>query len=293
MIGGSTCEDAAVRWGDSGLDAAQVAFVERVLPGSVVVTDDSWGLLDTRVLHVRSSHGDHTVKACGPDNTHFPRELLAHRSWTGELVRHGDTAPLMHADVEARVLVIDRIPGRLALGNDDETSSDLHRQAGRILRRFHDQTAITDPDHLAVETAKALRLLDAPHRIDSATVRRVRSLLRSAEPHPVTVVPTHGDWHPRNWIVHEDRLHVIDFGRFALRPAATDLTRLAVLYWERKPRLEQAFIEGYGDDPREADDWRWLQLREAVGTAVWAFAVGDPAFEAQGQRMLRAALSAF
>lgn len=282
-----------MEWDESGLDAAQIAFITRTLPGAVIASDDSWGLLDTRVLHVRSEHGDHTVKASGPDNSHFPRELLAHREWTGDLVRDGDTPPLVAADPDARVLVLRRVPGHLALGSTDETSADVHRQAGRILRRFHDQTARLDTGHLRAETAKSLRALDAPHRIDPATADRARALLRSAEPHPVTLVSTHGDWHPRNWIVDEGRLHAIDFGRFALRPAASDLTRLAVLYWDRSPGLERAFFDGYGDDPRDADDWRWLQLREAVGTAVWAFTVGDGAFEAQGRRMLRDALSAF
>ena len=69
--------------------------------------------------------------------------------------------------------------------------------------------------------------------------------------------------------------------------------RLAVLYWERRPELERAFLDGYGEDPRDPEDWRWLQLREAVGTAVWAYAVHDESFEAQGHRMLREALTAF
>jgi len=84
-----------------------------------------------------------------------------------------------------------------------------------------------------------------------------------------------------------------DFGRFGWRPASFDLTRLAVLHWQHDPALEAAFFDGYGDDPRTPDAWRWLQLREAVGTATWAYAVGDEGFEAQGHDMLRRALAAF
>lgn len=280
-------------WDESRLSPAQVAFVDAVLPGATIVSDDSWGLLDTRVLHVRSGAGDHTVKASGPENTHFPRELVAHREWTGALVRAGDTGRLVAADTEDRVLVLERVPGRLALGTPDETAAAVHRQAGAVLRRLHDQAARTDTDHLAAETAKALRSLDAPHRIDPRLEDRARTLLRSSVPHPVALVPTHGDWHPRNWIVQDGRLHAIDFGRFAFRPAAADLTRLAVLHWEHSPELEQAFFAGYGSDPRDADDWRWTQLREAVGTAAWAFAVHDERFERQGHQMLEHALAAF
>lgn len=280
-------------WDDSGLSPAQAAFVCRVLPGASILADESWGLLDTRVLHVRSSAGDHTVKASGPGNTHFPRELTAHRHWTGALLRGGDTGHLVAADTENRVLVLERVPGHLALGTSDETAAAVHRQAGTILRRLHDQAARTDADHLATETARALHALDAPHRLDPRVEERARTLLRSWTPHPVTLVPTHGDWHPRNWIVRDGRLFAIDFGRFAFRPAAADLTRLAVLHWEDSPELEHAFFAGYGADPRDTDDWRWLQLREAVGTAVWAVAVDDERFERQGRRMLENALAAF
>lgn len=41
-----------------------------------------------------------------------------------------------------------------------------------------------------------------------------------------------------------------------------------------------------GSDPREADAWMRLRIREAVGTAAWAYKVGDEAFEQQGHRMI-------
>ena len=114
-----------------------------------------------------------------------------------------------------------------------------------------------------------------------------------SRPQPATVVPTHGDWQPRNWLVHRGEIRAIDFGRFDFRPAATDLCRLAVQQWRGRPELEQAFLDGYGADPRSAPSWRIDLLQEAVGTAVWAFQVGDAAFEDQGHRMLREALQLF
>ncbi|MCJ1715174.1 phosphotransferase family protein [Curtobacterium sp. VKM Ac-2922] len=282
-----------MQWGDTGLDDRQLDFVRRAVPGARVVSNDSWGLLDTVVLHVVGDHHDVTVKASGPTNTHFPRELLAHRAWTAPLVASGDTGALLAADEAVRVLVLDRVPGHLALGTADEHAPDVHRQSGALLRRLHDQHAVRDDGYLRAETAKTLATLDTPHRIEPPIADRVRGLLARFEPTPVTLVPTHGDWQPRNWIVDDGRLRMIDFGRFSLRPRSSDLTRLAVLHWQVDPALEQAFFEGYGQDPREPDAWRWLQLREAVGTAVWAFAVGDERFEAQGHRMLADALAAF
>lgn len=289
-----------MQWGDTGLDDHQIAFVLRTLPDAVLVADDSWGLLDTWVLHVVDGGFSYTVKASGPDNTHFPRELEAHRTVTDTLRAAGDTGALVAADEQHRVLVLERVPGHLALGTADEHAPDVHRQAGAVLRRLHDHGTRHDPTFLLHEQAKALRALDAPHRISPDVVARTRAALEMLPAdHPdEALVPTHGDFHPRNWIVDDEgdrhgRLRVIDFGRFGWRPASFDLTRLAVLHWQDDPALEAAFFDGYGDDPRESDAWRWLQLREAVGTATWAYAVGDEGFEAQGHDMLRGALAAF
>ncbi|WIE64972.1 aminoglycoside phosphotransferase family protein [Curtobacterium sp. MCLR17_036] len=282
-------------WGRTGLDDRQASFVRAVLPGAEVVGDDSWGLLDTIVLHVVAEGRAYTVKACGPDNTHFPRELEAHRHWTAPLLATGDTNALVAVDPEHRVLVVTRVPGHLALDTPDATDPDVHRQAGVLLRQLHDQGTRHDPDHRVREHAKALAALDAPHRIAPGTVDRVRAVLGERPGGGVVepLVPTHGDWHPRNWVVDDGHLRAIDFGRFAWRPATADLTRLAVHHWQHDPVLEAAFLAGYGRDPRDPEQWRLLQLREAVGTAVWAYAVGDEDFEAQGHDMLRDALAAF
>jgi hypothetical protein len=54
--------------------------------------------------------------------------------------------------------------------------------------------------------------------------------------------------------------------------------------------LEDAFLEGYGSDPRKPAVWHRNCVREAIGTAAWAYRVGDEAFEAQGHRMIAAVL---
>jgi hypothetical protein len=57
------------------------------------------------------------------------------------------------------------------------------------------------------------------------------------------------------------------------------------------PILEAAFLDGYGSDPRTPDLWRTLQIREAIGTAVWAHQVGDEPFEREGHRMIEVVLT--
>jgi len=71
-----------------------------------------------------------------------------------------------------------------------------------------------------------------------------------------------------------------------LAPALVDLVRLHRQDFQDDPRLEQAFLAGYGSDPRRDELWPRQLLAQAVTTAVWAFGVGDEAFEQQGHRMV-------
>jgi len=52
-------------------------------------------------------------------------------------------------------------------------------------------------------------------------------------------------------------------------------------------------VDGYGNDPREPAAWRSTLLREAIGTAVWAYLVGDRAFDEQGHRMIARSLAMY
>jgi hypothetical protein len=205
-------------------------------------------------------------------------------------VAEGRAARLHFAVVALRLLVVDYLPGVLAGSSPAALDPDVHRQAGALLRQFHDEASV---DGAAAEEAamrSALTWLDSPHRIAPATVARLREALAAASVDPPRAVPTHGDWQPRNWLVDGGVVRVIDFGRFALRAAATDFARLAAQEWRTSPDCERAFFEGYGDDPRTAEHWRLVRLREAIGTAAWAYQVGDEEFEQQGHRMIAEAL---
>jgi Ser/Thr protein kinase RdoA (MazF antagonist) len=266
--------------------------VEERLPGAELIRDMSWGLVDTTVLHVRVGADNVVVKAAGAGDTHLPREIAAHPEHTAPLVATGQAAALRDSSAALRVILLDHLPGELVLGTDAEWESDTYAQAGELLRRLHEQEARTDIEYEARATARALHWLDQPHRLEPDTASRAQAVLQAAPAHAVRLVPTHGDWHPRNWLIDQGTVRVIDFGRFAFRPASTDLTRLAAQQWRSRPELEQAFFSGYGDDPRDPDAWRLEALREAVGTACWAYRVGDEAFERQGHRMLAEALAA-
>ena len=278
----------------SQLSAGQRDLVEMWLPGLTVQADRSWGLVATTVLEIRAADGTHgIVKAGGPADHHIAREIHAHLSWLAPWTRGGLAPELLHHDREAKVLVTRYLPGELVQDHPAEAEPETYRQAGRLLTALHGQLAVVDTDFHAHQNARSLAWLDGEHRIAAETAAELRRLIESWPTPPATLVPTHGDWQARNWLIESGVVRVIDFGRAALRPPATDFARMAARDFRGRPDLEQAFLAGYGADPRERDEWARTQLREAIGTAAWAYQVGDEAFEAQGHRMLAEALAAF
>ena len=168
-----------------------------------------------------------------------------------------------------------------------------YRQAGVLLAAFHHQKSVKSHDYWEHANSRSIRWLSANHRIPVTTVDALRSVLNDHHLGPVELVPTHGDWHTRNWLADMGVVSVIDLGRADLRPALTDLTRLAHHEWMGHPEQESAFFDGYETDPRDPAQWRAALLHEAIGTAVWAFQVGDRDFEAQGHRMIDSVLEMY
>ncbi|WP_235531487.1 phosphotransferase [Phycicoccus sp. Soil748] len=273
--------------------ADQLHLLDLWLPGAEVVHDHSWGQVERAVREVVHAGRRYIVKAGGPDDHHMAREIRAHQSWLQPWTSLGRAPLLAFADLPTRLLVTHHLSGRLVLGTEHEHAAATYRQAGKLLALLHRQGGTTDEGHEARENRRTLAWLDSPHRIAGDVVARLRRLVASWPTPSTTLVPTHGDWQPRNWLVDDDGVvSIIDFGRAALRPAMTDLARLQVQQFRGRPDLERAFLEGYGADPREPGAWHRTLLREAVSTAAWAHQVGDEEFEAQGLRMVDDALAA-
>jgi hypothetical protein len=275
------------------LTSGQQHLLARWFGAFEIVTDLSWGLVDTAVLHVRCATGDAVVKAGGPGNHHIIREITAHQRWTGPWLTSGAVGRLLHSSADERMLCVEYLPGQLAQDTPEAGDVETYRQAGALLSTFHAQASTTDTDYEAAADAKAVAWLDSEHRIDAATEAQVRAAIQTHERPPATLVPTHGDWHTRNWLVHDGTIRVIDLGRADWRPALTDFVRLAEREWQGRSDLETAFFDGYGADPRDTAAWRATLLREAVGAAVWAYQVGDVPFEEQGHRRIHAALQRY
>lgn len=274
--------------GITALTEHQRALLDRWLPGAELTQNHSWGLVQTTVLQLESpEHGAVIVKAGGPADHHLRRELRAHREWLDPWVRTGHAPRLLHADEEAKLLVTRFLPGTLVEGHGAQDDPDTYRQAGELLSCFHAQQAVTVTDWDARLASRARSWLERPHRIDARSAAILSAEVDSWEPTgEVALVPTHGDWQPRNWLIDQGQVRVIDFGRADLRPRVEDLTRLVRQDFARDPRLEEAFLSGYGHDPRGGSLWRRTLVVEAIGTAVWAFGVGAEPFEQVGLRQI-------
>lgn len=273
------------------IDERQRRLLQDWLPGAEVVKDHSWGLVGTTVLELMHDGTQYVAKAGDSADHHITRELRAHNEWLEPWTKRGRAAQLVQADAEAKLLLTRYLPGELVEDGEYELLPDVYFQGGELLAQFHAQLSVPDREFEAREKRKTLKALGKPHRITPELTERLRAEVESWPTPEVMLVPTHGDWQPRNWLIHQGIVSVIDFGRADLRPALTDFGRLAAQQFRQNPALESAFLRGYGADPREPGAWHRNRLREAIGTAVWAYQVHDVPFEQQGHRMIAEALA--
>ncbi|WP_432935425.1 phosphotransferase [Kribbella sp. CA-253562] len=276
----------------TSLTARQRELLDQWLPEARIVRDLSWGLVGTTVLLLDHQGQRFVAKAGDEKDTHLARELQAHRDWLEPWTSINRAPELVHGDTDAKLLVTRYLPGELVEGTDHERRPETYRQAGHLLALLHEQFAIEDQDYEANEQVKSLDWLAKPHRIPPATVQKLRAEVESWPTPPSMLVPTHGDWQPRNWLIHEGTVSAIDFGRAGLRPVWMDFGRLAAQQFRLDPALEAAFLDGYGGDPRDPTAWHRLYVRDAISTTVWAYQVGAEAYEQQGHRMIAEVLDA-
>ena len=176
---------------------------------------------------------------------------------------------------------------RLVEGTSYERAADTYAQAGDLLARFHGQHAVQDDGEFEQrQKQETLGWLSRPHRIapeTAAVLAELRTELADS-----TRRRCADSWRlDAAQLARGRRTHRRHRLRTSGSPAAqTDLARLAARQFRADPSLEGAFFAGYGSDPREPGTWLRLRIREAVGTAAWAFKVGDEAFEEHGHRMI-------
>ncbi|HZT66580.1 MAG TPA: phosphotransferase [Acidimicrobiales bacterium] len=220
----------------------------------------------------------------------YRRELTAYQRWVPAL---GARAPRVLASHDAaQLLVVSAVPGAPPRNWRD---SEVLVQAGRALATLH---AAEDLGRLEdVVPAKQAELdywlRRGPGLVDRPMVDRLRCLLASLEPCPAPdLVPCHGDFSPRNWLVDHGRLGVIDFGEAGPGAWVTDLGRV-LFGWRLPPDGVEPLLDGYGRRPTD-DELALLRATYAAsipGHIVWAREHRNNKFEASSRQLLDSILA--
>jgi Ser/Thr protein kinase RdoA (MazF antagonist) len=279
------------------LDGRLRAFAEAALAGPAEIEADLSGPAGgSTVLALVARDGRRAVLKAHRSAAKHRREVFAYRAWAPRLA---PLAARLLAEREAApaAILLERVPGRAGLPDDDPAATTVHRRAGAWLARLHRlPVRSSDPLPLAAayrRRAEGWTARAAPH-LPAGTYAAARGLLARTLPTLAgrARVPCHRDVGPHNWLVEGDRLTgVVDLEHARPDVAEADLARLATTVWPRSPALREAFLAGYRAAGGPADAGApWLPglcLLEALGTVAWAARHGDPA----GARAGRAALT--
>jgi aminoglycoside/choline kinase family phosphotransferase len=265
------------------------AAVEHWVGPVLEVRDRSWPHGVTRVWRITTSSDVFWVKR----HTQMRKFLQESRAYTHvipSLVQQGHRVPQRVAeDRQLRVLLLTDVAGHPA----PEEDPLVHVRAGRITRALHTLPLIDEdpvPIHVAIQIRAERWLLEARGVIDEATAARVREEVGDGSAFLGCQRSwCHRDWSPRNWLLDgAGRFCMIDFEHCAPDLPTVDLVKLCYDVWRRHPETEQAFYEGYGHIPDDAerDRLRRLLWLHAISTVAWAAAHDDPSFERHGRGLL-------
>lgn len=146
----------------------------------------------------------------------------------------------------------------------------MHELAGRLLRRWHDQSGpAPEQDREAIRASMADQATEvaaclentAGHLDDEqrALVQCVaRELPELADDLPA--VYQHGDYSTRNWLWDRDHGHgLIDFAMSGNGIAVEEFVWLCTAGWATRPDLKAAYLAGYGRTLSDTDE-RTLRL---------------------------------
>ena len=260
-------------------------YLESVLGPLRVEQDRSWDHGEADVLRVVDADGVTWYAKHHRRKEHHARELAAYQDWVPSL---GERAPRLRAfDEELQVLVLSAVPGE-AYSN---LPPELHQQAGALLRRFHDVEFLSPWTDFAAEKRAELErwAARADGLLEPREVDFVRSEVRGFERLPAPPrVPCHLDYSPRNWLIADSTVYIIDFERARPEIWINDVGRLYFGDWQGNPALREAFWDGYGRMPA-ADDLALLiggYALTAMSTIIWAHEHNDQAFEGWGRELL-------
>jgi hypothetical protein len=267
--------------------------------------DYSWEHGLSAVLRLRDARGSTWFAKRHRERDRYAAEVTAYRQWVPGLRGH---APRLHAADDLRsVIFLTAIPGEpvpwpagdlCAVADTDRLAEQAtHREAGVLLRRFHDaQLPVPWGEWGTAKITEFDRLMPLASQLlgkrDLALARAEVETL-SGLPCPGQV-PCHRDYTPRNWLAADGIQYVIDFEHARLDVWLADLARLHLGIWPDRPDLMDAFLAGYGRQLSDAD--HAILQGVAALTATWlvvkAREIRQPgledAFRAALQRLLPA-----
>src|SRR5215831_5952052 len=195
-----------------------------------------------RVARFRAADGRECIAKQHSAAEKHRREVHAYRRWAPAL---GANAPqLLAADQATMTVLITALPGQPVHGAGDIRS---HRQAGVLLRAFHDAEPPRPLDgfqhwltsRISWWRDQCLPLLSVRER---QVIDHHLAALHGLSAPPGG--PCHLDYQPRNWVTdHAGTLRVIDFEHARIDLQARDLVRLYFRCWPSHPGLREAFLD--------------------------------------------------
>ena len=280
----------------AALLGAHGPWVEEHLGEVREATDVSWDHAASDVIRVTCARGSAFLKR-HRDRRKFDQERAAYVDWCPGL----EAAATLLAATESPgpALLVQAAPG-VPLAQLDALSVDAERahwrRAGAFLAALH-ALPHEDLDELPLPDAWARRAEAWGRRAADAITREeanaVLSLTRAPWPDTAEVprrVPCHRDFTPRNWIVTEGSLAVIDFEHARPDWALVDLARAIEEIPEGREDLASALWTGYGADRADFEAILPRALAaQALAKIAWAVEHGDARFERAGRELLRRA----
>ncbi|WP_149030343.1 MULTISPECIES: phosphotransferase family protein [unclassified Kitasatospora] len=197
------------------------------------------------------------------------RETAAYRLLAPAL-GSGRAPALLAEDTRSLLVVTSAQPGTPVISTDLTAAEEqeVYRQAGHLAAVIHAQPTAGAPvgEYLPWDQERERALARAREaRLPEEDITVLVEATRH-EPPRTALAYCHGDFGPRNWIVHRESdrllLGVIDFERSHVEaPARRDLMRLTLQLTPRRPDLRAAFTTGYG---------RELTPQERAACRAWA-----------------------